>query len=75
MVVIQSYTIAVVLCFITMLCWGSWANSIAVASGANANLRPEHIREGQHAIEDADILLMQLETPLETVAEAAKIAA
>ena len=51
------------------------ANSIAVASGANANLTPQHIREAQYAIEDADILLMQLETPLETVVEAAKIAA
>ena len=26
MVSVESYTVAVILCFITMLCWGSWAN-------------------------------------------------
>ncbi len=51
------------------------SNSIAVASGANANLIPDHIHEARNAIENSDILLMQLETPLETVVEAAKIAA
>ena len=32
MVVIQSYVLAVVMCFITMLCWGSWANTQKLAS-------------------------------------------
>lgn len=32
MVVIQSYPLAVVLCFVTMLCWGSWANTQKLAS-------------------------------------------
>jgi glucose uptake protein len=32
MVVVQSYSIAVVLCFVTMLCWGSWANTQKMAS-------------------------------------------
>lgn len=32
MVVVQSYTIAVILCFVTMLCWGSWANTQKMAS-------------------------------------------
>lgn len=32
MVVIESYNIAVLLCFVTMLCWGSWANTQKLAS-------------------------------------------
>lgn len=32
MVVIDSYAVAVILCFITMLCWGSWANTQKLAS-------------------------------------------
>jgi glucose uptake protein len=32
MIVIQSYLVAVVLCVITMLCWGSWANTQKMAS-------------------------------------------
>ncbi len=32
MVVIDSYAIAVIMCFITMLCWGSWANTQKLAS-------------------------------------------
>ena len=50
-------------------------NSIAVASGANALLRPHHIEQAQDAIAGADVLLVQLETPLETVAAAVRLAA
>jgi len=32
MVAIQSYTLAVTMCFVTMLCWGSWANTQKLAS-------------------------------------------
>ena len=32
MVIIQSYFIAVLMCVITMLCWGSWANTQKMAS-------------------------------------------
>ncbi len=32
MIVIHSYAVAVVLCVITMLCWGSWANTQKMAS-------------------------------------------
>jgi glucose uptake protein len=32
MVVVQSYLLAVSLCFITMLCWGSWANTQKMTS-------------------------------------------
>jgi ribokinase len=49
-------------------------NSIAVASGANARLSPEDVDEAREVIKLADILLMQLETPLETVRRAAGIA-
>ncbi|HYK88474.1 MAG TPA: multidrug DMT transporter permease [Acidobacteriota bacterium] len=31
MIVVESYSIAVILCFITMLCWGSWANTQKLA--------------------------------------------
>jgi len=50
-------------------------NSIAVAGGANTRLSPAHVRRARGAIMKADTLLMQLETPLATVLEAAKIAA
>jgi len=32
MLIVQSYAVAVVLCVITMLCWGSWANTQKLAS-------------------------------------------
>ncbi|MCK4502977.1 MAG: hypothetical protein KAU22_08060 [Desulfuromonadales bacterium] len=32
MVLVESYPIAVVMCFVTMLCWGSWANTQKLAS-------------------------------------------
>ncbi len=32
MVIVESYALAVVLCVITMLCWGSWANTQKLAS-------------------------------------------
>ena len=32
MVIVQLYPVAVVMCFITMLCWGSWANTQKLAS-------------------------------------------
>jgi len=32
MVIIQSYFVAVIMCVITMLCWGSWANTQKMAS-------------------------------------------
>jgi len=32
MVVIESYPLAVMMCFVTMLCWGSWANTQKLAS-------------------------------------------
>jgi glucose uptake protein len=32
MIVVQSYALAVALCVVTMLCWGSWANTQKLAS-------------------------------------------
>lgn len=49
-------------------------NSITVASGANSSLSPEDIRNALPAIEKGDILLMQLEIPMETVEYAAQLA-
>jgi ribokinase len=49
-------------------------NSIAVAGGANTRLSCAHVQKARKAITAADAVLMQLETPLETVLEAARIA-
>jgi ribokinase len=49
-------------------------NSIAVASGANFELTPDHIAQVSDVIKSADILVMQLETPVDTITAAAKIA-
>ena len=46
----------------------------AVASGANAHLLPEDIDRAKSVIEEGDILLMQLETPMETIEYAAQMA-
>ncbi len=32
MLIVESYTLAVAMCFVTMLCWGSWANTQKLAS-------------------------------------------
>jgi glucose uptake protein len=32
MFIVNTYSLAVILCFITMLCWGSWANSQKIAA-------------------------------------------
>src|SRR5512136_946009 len=32
MLIIESYPVAVVMCIVTMLCWGSWANTQKLAS-------------------------------------------
>jgi ribokinase len=50
-------------------------NSIAVASGANANLSPADVEQAKNAIAAADLVILQLESSLETVLAAAKMAA
>ena len=49
-------------------------NSIIVASGANVRLSPADVDGAKAAIAGADALLLQLESPLETVTRAAKVA-
>jgi len=49
-------------------------NSIGVASGANAKLLPQDIEDSADIITSADIVLMQLETPIETIKKAARLA-
>src|SRR5699024_7489782 len=42
--------------------------------GANNELTTEYIKNMEHVIQQADVLVLQLEIPLETVKEAMKIA-
>ena len=53
---------------------GEGENSIAIHAGANAALTPEYVTRHQQTIADASALLMQLESPLESVLAAARIA-
>ncbi|UCD25950.1 MAG: ribokinase [Gemmatimonadota bacterium] len=50
-------------------------NSIAVASGANARLTPDDVLSARDAVTSADVLVTQLETPLDTVRAAVELAA
>ena len=49
-------------------------NSIIVSPGANARVRPAQVRQAEPAIRSADILLVQLEIPMEAVEEDLKLA-
>jgi ribokinase len=49
-------------------------NCIVVAPGANAALSIENINKAKERIENASLILMQLETPLETIEHVADIA-
>ena len=49
-------------------------NSIVVASGANARFSPGDVEDAEEAFARADVLLLQLESPLETVQRAAELA-
>ncbi|KGA22931.1 ribokinase [Pectobacterium brasiliense] len=49
-------------------------NMIAINAGANAAVTPDYLHRYQQHIIDASALLMQLESPLETVIAAAKLA-
>lgn len=53
---------------------GGGENAIAVAPGANSRLTPEDVRSAEEAFNDCDVVLLQLEVPLPTVQEAAKLA-
>jgi len=49
-------------------------NTIVVASGANANLTSQEVDSIRTIIEQSDIILMQLEIPIDAVAHVAKLA-
>ena len=49
-------------------------NSIAVAPGANARLAPEQVAQCSELLSPDDVLLVQLETPLDSVLAAARAA-
>ena len=49
-------------------------NCIIVASGANMSLRPSDVAAASAVIASAEVLLLQLESPLETVTAAARLA-
>ncbi len=49
-------------------------NTIVVASGANMRLSPTDVQAAEAVIAGADALLLQLESPLETVLRAAQVA-
>ncbi|MGD8107090.1 ribokinase [Pantoea sp. FN0302] len=68
--VIDAATTGVALIFVN----SEGENSIAIHAGANAALTPEVVAQHQQVIADAAALLMQLESPLESVLAAAKIA-
>jgi ribokinase len=50
-------------------------NCIVVAGGANTCLRPADIEAAEAAIASSEVLVVQLESPLETVAAAVRLAA
>lgn len=50
-------------------------NAITVASGANGELSPSDLEEAEEPFEEADYMLIQLETPLETVQKAVELCA
>lgn len=53
---------------------GEGENAIAIHAGANAALTPQRVERHQQIIAEASALLMQLESPLESVLAAARIA-
>jgi ribokinase len=52
----------------------SGANSIVVVAGANGQLMPADVLAREQVIAAADVLIVQLETPVETVATAIRLA-
>lgn len=53
---------------------GEAENMIGINAGANAAVTPDYLQRHRQTIVDASALLMQLESPLETVIAAAKLA-
>jgi ribokinase len=51
----------------------SGENAITVAPGANNRLKPEDLEEAEEPFQEAEYLLIQLETPLDTVQKAVEL--
>lgn len=68
--VVEGESTGVALIFVN----GEGENTIGIYAGANAALTPERVKQHQQVIADADALLMQLESPLDSVLAAARIA-
>jgi ribokinase len=49
-------------------------NTIVVASGANLAMTPQQVADSMESIADIDVLVLQLESPMDCVLEAARIA-
>lgn len=49
-------------------------NAIVLMNGANYSINPEMVRNSSHLINSSDVLLLQLEIPLEAVAAALEVA-
>ncbi|OAS85822.1 MULTISPECIES: ribokinase [Metabacillus] len=49
-------------------------NSIIIVSGANHFVTPEVVKQHEHIIAESDIVLLQLEVPLQSVIEAVQLA-
>jgi ribokinase len=49
-------------------------NMISVASGANSQLHPPDVTSAEEAIRSSSVVLLQLETPMDTVETAARLA-
>lgn len=67
---INNTTTGVALIFVN----GDGENVIGIDAGANAAVTPQYLARYQQTVIDADALLMQLESPLETVIAAARLA-
>lgn len=68
--VVAGETTGVALIFVNALA----ENCIGICSGANAKLSPQYVQEQHSLITSADALLVQLETPIDSIIEACKIA-
>lgn len=67
---IAGQTTGVALIFVN----GDAENMIGIHAGANAAVTPDYLERHRQLVADADALLMQLESPLETVVAAVRLA-
>jgi len=49
-------------------------NTIVLSPGANMHVSPDRVKAAGHLVQECDVLLLQLEVPLETVGVAARMA-